>query len=202
MSTSVFLFNAQIENPPKGFIKLAEELHKNFLWTGVAKIAHHTIISNYKSGGIKYKDLNSVIAANNLKFIQTMADNNSRSSHQVLPNYWMRKMFKIPTNMTEQPYFYDFFENKMRVLNCLVKIPRKANYSGHPFYYDILKTYEALTQKISMDTENILSLPIWFNRSLQTKFDPEISMAGFNTIQDLYPEKLPTATFNGWTEEY
>ena len=45
--------------------------------------------------------------------------------------------------------------------------------------------------------ESILSLPIWFNRTLQTKFDPEISMAGFNNIQDLYPENQPTANFNG-----
>ena len=49
LSTSLFIFNAQIDIPPVDFIKLVESLHNNFLWSGgMPKIAHHTIIVNYK----------------------------------------------------------------------------------------------------------------------------------------------------------
>ena len=76
LSTSLFMFNAQIETPPADFIKLAEDVHKDFLWAGVPKIAHHTIIGNYRSGSINYRDLHSFMAAINLKFIQTLANRN------------------------------------------------------------------------------------------------------------------------------
>ena len=55
---SLFLYNAQIEFPPKEFIKSVEQKNKHFLWDGgVAKIAHHSLIADYPLGGIRYKDL-------------------------------------------------------------------------------------------------------------------------------------------------
>ena len=197
LSTSLFLYNAQIDIPPADFIKLVEASHKDFLWAGVPKIAHHTIIGNYKSGGIKYKDLHSLIAAINMKFIQTLPENKKRSPHQLLLNYWIKKMFQIPTVANHQPYFYEFFTDKLHIVNCLLKIPRKAKFTGHPFYYDTLKTYEKLSQEFSMDLENILSTPIWFNRILNSKFDQEISEAGFNYLKDLFPENQFVENFNG-----
>ena len=50
LSISLFLFNAQIETPPADFIKLVEELHKDFLWSGTPKIAHNTIMLTIKVG--------------------------------------------------------------------------------------------------------------------------------------------------------
>ena len=38
LSTSLFVFNSQIDTPPEDFIKLVEELHKNFLWLGAPKL--------------------------------------------------------------------------------------------------------------------------------------------------------------------
>ena len=197
LSTSLFIFNAQIDTPPADFIKLVEDVHKNFLWTGVPKIAHHTIIGNYKSGGINYRDLQSFIAAINLKFIQALSVCNYISPHQILFNYWIKKMFKIPTNDITQPYFFEYFKNKLHIINCLFRLPRKAMYNGHPFYYETLKTFEAMSQNFSSDLEDILALPIWFNRILKSQFDPELSQAGFNFIQDLFPENQPLQNFNG-----
>ena len=45
--------------------------------------------------------------------------------------------------------------------------------------------------------ENLISIPIWFNRILKTKFDCEISQAGFNFLKDLFPENIPVNNFNG-----
>ena len=47
-----------------------------------------------------------------------------------------------------------------------------------------------------MDLESILSTPIRFNKILNTKFDPEISQAGFNYFKDLFPENRPVNNFN------
>ena len=190
LSTSLFIFNAQIDSPPVDFIKLVERLHKDFLWGGTAKIAHHTLIANYKSGGIIYKDLNSFLAAINVKFIQNLS-HNSCSGHLALPNLWIKTLFKIPTSINEDAYFHDYFTNTLNVLNCMIKIPRKVNYNGHPFYYNILKTYENISQHFCIKIENIVSTPIWFNKILNTKFDPEISQAGFDFVKDLLPNNQP-----------
>ena len=196
LSTSLFVFNSQIDTPPEDFIKLVEELHKNFLWSGAPKIAHNAIIATYKCGGLNYKDLQSFIAAINVKFLQKLLVNPA-DGHLVLPNMWIKKFFNIPTTPDEHPYYWDFFKNNLHILNCLVKIPRKNKFKGHPFYYTALKTFEKISESNRLKIENIISIPIWFNRNLKTTFDTEISRAGFNFIKDLFPENLPLANYNG-----
>ena len=115
----------------------------------------------------------------------------------VLPNLWLKKLFKIPTVPDRNPYFFNFFENTLHILDCKFKLPRIASYRGHPFYYKILKTYENLIDKKCSEIQNIISMPIWFNRTLKTKFDPEISAAGFNYVKDLFPENKPLTFFYG-----
>ena len=73
LSTSLFIFNAQIDIPPVDFIKLVEKQHKEFLWGGTPKIAHNTIIADYKQGGIKYKDINNFLSSINVKFIHSLS---------------------------------------------------------------------------------------------------------------------------------
>ena len=160
------------------------------------KIAHNTIIASYKKGGIKYRDLNCFIEAINVKFIQNL-ENCSIENHHALPNLWLRKLFKIPTSSEREPYFYNFFHKTLNILNCKFKLPRMGQYNGHQFYYKILKTAETLFENKLTHIENIFSVPIWFNRFLNTKFDAEISNAGFNFIKDLFPENKPLIHFNG-----
>ena len=196
LSSSLFIFNAQIEFPPEDFVKLVEKLHKQFLWDGVPKIAHNTIIASYKNGGIQYKDLNCFIDAINVKFVQNIISSPVQN-HQALPNYWLKILFKIPILPEREQYFYDFFQNTMNVLDCKFRLPRLGHFKGHPFYYRIFKTSEALFQNSCSEIESIVSIPIWFNKILKTKFDTEISKAGFNFIKDLFPESLPLTNYNG-----
>ena len=79
------------------------------------------------------------------------------------------------------------FSNILEIIDCKFKLPREINWKGHPFYYDLLKTLEFLNQNYPTKTENILSIPIWFNSRLNTKFDVELSRAGFNFFKDLFP---------------
>ena len=177
-----------MELPPVDFIKLAEKINKDFLWGGTPKIAHHSLIANYERGVIKYKDLNDFIAAINVKFVQNL-HSSSLTAHSVLPQYWIKNMFKIPTSENgdnHHDYFHDFFSNKLNILDCRYKLPRKINYKGHPFYYSVLKTMEKLSENVCKQHENILSIPIWYNRFLKTQFDVEISLAGFNFLKDLF----------------
>ena len=102
---------------------------------------------------------------------------------------WIKSLFKIPnTNENEtNAYFSEYFSNYMNILDCKFKTPREINWKGHPFYYDLLKTLEFINQNYPIKTENILSIPIWFNSRLNTKFDVELSRAGFNFMKDLFP---------------
>ena len=131
-----------------------------------------------------------------MKFVQKLLVNPAEG-HLALPNLWIKQLFNIPTTPLEHPYFWDFFTNNLHILNCLVKIPRKAKFKGHPFYYKVLKTFEQISENNRLKIENIISIPIWFNRTLKTTFDIEISRAGFNYIKDLFPENLPLANYNG-----
>ena len=106
LSNSLFIFNAQIEHPPKDFIKQVEVIHKEFLWSGAAKIAHHTLIADYSKGGIKYKDLNDFISALSIKFLQKLPLNESAFSHELLPIYWINDLFKIPKTTENEKLRY------------------------------------------------------------------------------------------------
>ena len=201
LSNSLFVFNAQVEVPPVGFMKLVEKINKDFLWGGTPKIAHHALIANYERGGIKYKDLNDFIASTNVKFVQNLRSS-SLSAHSVLPNYWIKKLFKIPTTRNadhRQDYFCDYFADKLNILDCKFKLPRKIKYKGHPFYYLVLKTLEKLTEKTCLKLESLLSTPIWYNRFLKTQFDIDISRAGFNFLKDLFVYGQPCENLGNLT---
>ena len=55
-------------------------------------------------------------------------------------------------------------------------------------------------EKITRDSNTLLepymSVPIWFNKSLGTKFDVDISQAGFDCIKDLFPSNQQTTGSN------
>ena len=70
-------------------------------------------------------------------------------------------------------------------LKKLFKIPTSAE--REPYFYNFFQKNFA----------NLLAIPIWFNRFLKTKFDAEISNAGFNFVKDLFPKKQPLTQFNG-----
>ena len=187
LSTSLFTYNCQIDSPPADFLNIVEKLHKSFLWQGVSKIAHRTIIAPYKQGGIRYRDLKTYLPALNLKFIQNLF-NKDMATHLILPNHWIKKLFGLPTSTDEHNHFYTYFQSKFDILICFFKLPRMNKYRGHPFYYGILKSYENLAGCYDVSLETIVSTPIWFNKYLKTQFDVEISKAGFNYIKNILPD--------------
>ena len=185
---SSFIFNAQIEIPPPDFLKLVDQINKNFLWGGVAKIAHNSLIADYDQGGIRYKDLDCFISAVNIKFLLNLLSSEPNRC-TTLPKLWINMMFKIPfQHLNEkQIYFSNFFQNELNILNCKINVPRKNSWKGHPFYFELLKSFEKIISQVPQSYENLISVPIWFNRHLKTKFDVDISRAGFNFLKDLYP---------------
>ena len=93
---SLFIFHAQIEIPPPDFIKIVDAKNKTFLWGGgVAKIAHHSIVGDYKEGGIKYKDIQTMVMSVNVKFISRLR-NTCNSNNMCLPKFWLKQLFNIP----------------------------------------------------------------------------------------------------------
>ena len=75
----------------------------------------------------------------------------------------------------------------MNILDCKIKLPTRGFWRGHSFYYDVLQCYEKLPEKSPRFYEQILSMPIWFNKYLNTSFDESISKAGFNYVKDIFP---------------
>ena len=166
---SQFIFNAQIDLIPYEFMKLVENLNKDFLWSGgTPKIAHHTIIADYQYGGIKYKDLSSFISSINSKYMFSMSTTFT-GNYGALPKLWIKQLFKIPfsNDNADLEYFNGFFSKSLNILDCKLKIPRKINWAGHPFYCEVLKTFVTLISEIPTSLENFLSMPIWFNQHLK-----------------------------------
>ena len=108
----------------------------------------------------------------------------------ILPQLWFNMLFKVPTQYfnENQHYFYNFFKNKLNILDCKLNVPRKINWKGHPFYFEIFKSFGKTILELPQSIENILSIPIWFNKHLKTKFDVDISRVGINFVKDLYPD--------------
>ena len=179
---SLFLFNAQIEMPPNDFVKIIDSKNKKYLWGGgVPKIAHHSII-----GDIQDKDLHTVTLAANYKFLNRLK-NNSGENGTFLPRFWLLQMFKIPVqdDNVDQKHFYDFFTSQLSILDCKFKVPRKTHWRGHPFY-DLLQSFAKQIEYIPKTVENILSIPLWYNYFLGTKFNLKLSKLGYNFLRDLY----------------
>ena len=102
---------------------------------------------------------------------------------------WIKDLFKIPTlyvNENER-YFGHFFSNILNILDCKFKTPREIHWKGHPFYFNLLKTLKFISQIYPKNVEHLLSMPLWFNSCLNTKYDVELSRAGFNFLKDLFP---------------
>ena len=173
----------------ENFLKSVEKQNKDFLWGGTAKIAHDSLIADFNQGGIRYKDLKLFVRSVNVKFLLNLTcENKSRCT--VLPQFWFNNLFKIPqsSNNDNQQHFHNFFTNQINILHCKFKVPRRNAWNGHPFYYEILKSFDKLISQLPISAENILSIPIWYNRVLNIKFGSEISGAGFNYMKYIFPE--------------
>ena len=91
-------------------------------------------------------------------------------------------------NNDDQQYFHDFFTSQLSILDCKVKVPRKTLWRGHPFYYELLQSFGKQVDFCPKIVENILSLPLWYNKFLGTKFNVKLSKLGYNYLRDFYKE--------------
>ena len=67
-------------------------------------------------------------------------------------------------------------------------MPRVNRWKGHNYFYEILKGYEKLIAQEPQHIEDLFATPIWFNRTIKTKFDVELSRKGFNFFKDFFPQ--------------
>ena len=192
LMSSLFLFNAQIENPPTDFKKLVEAKNRSFLWDGgVSKISHDSLIGDYTQGGIRYKDIDSFILSVNMKFLFRIKSN-ELSNSTCLPRFWMLRMFGIPQqcNNAEQRYHKNFFCHSVDILQCNFKLPKKDNWKGHPFYWDLLVALEKLQVENEPNSfESVMSTSLWYNRDLGSTFNVDLANEGINFIRDLFYKK-------------
>ena len=192
LMNSLFIFHAQIEIPPPDFIKIVDAKNKHFLWGGVAKIAHHSIVGDYKEGGIKYKDIQTMVMSVNIKFISRLKIT-CNTNNMCLPKFWLKQLYNIPAIPAndDQIFFNEFFTNSLNILDCKLRVPRKNRWKGHPYYHEILKSYENCLEQLPKQLESIMSIPIWYNKLLNTTFNIKLAKAGFNYLRDIFVESCP-----------
>ena len=112
-------------------------------------------------------------------------NNESDQNCFLLPKLWIKQLFNISEE--QDSYLNKYFCENMSILDCKIKVPRRGLWKGHSFYYDIMKSYEKLLENVPRSVEQIFSMPLWFNRFLNTKFDEDISKAGYNYVKDMFP---------------
>ena len=107
-----------------------------------------------------------------------------------LVRFWLMQLFKIPIeyNNDDQKYFHDFFTKQLSILDCKIRVPRKTRWRGHPFYYEVLKLYGKTVEYWPKSVENILSVPLWYNSFLGTRYNVKVSQLGYNFLRDLFRE--------------
>ena len=111
-----------------------------------------------------------------------------KNHHTLLPCLWIRDFFEKTSNIKKSdiPYYRIYFKHIIDIgSQCSFKLPRKNKFEGHPFYYESLKTIQKLTLQLPASINELLSTPIWYNKFFNTKFDCNISQAGYNLIKDI-----------------
>ena len=79
-----------------------------------------------------------------------------------------------------------FFTNMIDIVSqCCFELPNIKNWRGHPFYFDCLKTIQNLNKNLPKTINELMSVPLWHNKYIKSKFDCELSRCGFNFIKDL-----------------
>merc|ERR1711954_622583 len=92
---------------------------------------------------------------------------------------------------TEIPYYRYFFSNNQDVItNCYFQLPKRQNWRGHSFYYECLKNIQRMTISLPNQFHELMSTPLWHNRFLETKFDHDLSINGYNFIRDIFQEGI------------
>ena len=105
-----------------------------------------------------------------------------------LLKYWLTKWFKIPTecNTQEEHFYHRFFDSQLNILDCKFKLPNRKQWKGHPYYLDVLQTLDKLNAYSPKSFESVISIPLWFNKMLDTNFDAQLSKIGYNYVSDLF----------------
>ena len=89
----------------------------------------------------------------------------------ILPVMWISKCFS-----TEN---YD-------IIACNFEIPKQL--FGNRFYHGALKTLCNVSKHEPQNEFELYSMPIWYNKSLQTTFYKNLFDKGFSLMKDLFPE--------------
>ena len=66
-----------MKNIPSRFIKILDDIHKDFIWNKLQpKIKHSTLIANYEEGGYKDVDVTSKMISLKIIRIRRLTDDN------------------------------------------------------------------------------------------------------------------------------
>ena len=132
----------------------------------------------------------------NMKFLFRIKSN-ELSDSTCVPRFWMLRMFGIPQqcNNAEQRYHKNFFCHSVDILQCNFKLPKKDNWKGHPFYWDLLVALEKLQVENEPNSfESVMSTSLWYNRDLGSTFNVDLANKGINFIRDLFYRKKEIVT--------
>ena len=89
-----------------------------------------------------------------------------------------------------------FSTGKLNILHCKFKCATSVKWKGHLFYLQILRSFERLIDFNPRTIEEIYGIPLWFNKTLNTKFDGSAAHKGFNYIRDLFPQNKKITVAN------
>ena len=102
----------------------------------------------------------------------TKLDFQSPTSWMLLPINWISEHFNC--NNTFEILAYKF--------NVL------GRFMGNPFYLQALKTWEQLINNKPQNIYELYSMPMWFNKYLNTLKSNQVIAKGFMYVKDLFPE--------------
>ena len=129
----------------------------------------------FTTSWVYYKDLQSFIMSVNIKFL-TKLNFQEPKNWMALPILWISQLFniKLNPNIANPLEVYEselFCGEQFNILSCRFKLPRANQWKGHMYFYEILKGFEKLISREPQNIEDLLSTPIWFDRTIKTKFD-------------------------------
>ena len=148
LALSKAVYISTMKNFPSRFIKILDDIHKDFIWNKLQpKIKHSTLIANYEEGGYKDVDVASKMISLKIIWIRRLTDNKFHT-WKIIPSKLFRPIGGI-----------SFFHRNLKLSDSCMRVVENFP----TFYQELVQLWVIISQMEPKNIDYILNESLWNN---------------------------------------
>ena len=177
LALSKAIYISTIKNFPSRFIKILDDIHKDFIWNKLQPyIKHSTLIANYEEDGYKDVDVASKIISLKIIWIRRLIDDNFYT--------WMIILSKLFSPIGSMSFFYRNLKLSDSCMRVVETFPT--------FDQELVQLWVIIRQVKPKNIDYILNESLWNNSFITAVGKPVFHQAFLNknilNVSDLLAE--------------